>query len=178
MENNILNLIVVIVILLEELEGEIYMSEKTFTFGAVSPNVAMIKYKGKPMNIDEVVNKLNEQLSIINRNKISMNTMISNMEKLEKENRELNSIKKFAEKNGINIFDIDTVFHNCWNDNANLVAKIKKQKDEINYWKNKYANVVKEVNRLFKEMKQPITINLTKEDEKELRKLLGLIDDE
>lgn len=27
-------------------------------------------------------------------------------------------------------------------------------------------------------MKQPITINLTEEDEKELRKLLGLIDDE
>ena len=32
--------------------------------------------------------------------------------------------------------------------------------------------------RLFEEMKQPITINLTEEDEKELRKLLGLIDDE
>lgn len=31
--------------------------------------------------------------------------------------------------------------------------------------------------RLFEKMKQPITINLTKEDEKELRKLLGLVDD-
>ncbi len=35
-----------------------------------------------------------------------------------------------------------------------------------------------QLRRLFKEMKQPITINLTEEDEKELRKLLGLIDDE
>ena len=36
----------------------------------------------------------------------------------------------------------------------------------------------KQLRRLFEEMKQPITINLTEEDEKELRKLLGLIDDE
>ena len=35
-----------------------------------------------------------------------------------------------------------------------------------------------QLRRLFEEMKQPITINLTEEDEKELRKLLGLIDDE
>ena len=35
-----------------------------------------------------------------------------------------------------------------------------------------------ELRRLFEEMKQPRTINLTEEDEKELRKLLGLIDDE
>ena len=36
------------------------MSEKRFTFGAVSPNVAMIKDNGEPMNIGEVVDKLNE----------------------------------------------------------------------------------------------------------------------
>ena len=35
-----------------------------------------------------------------------------------------------------------------------------------------------QLRRLFVEMKQPITINLTEEEEKELRKLLGLIDDE
>ena len=35
-----------------------------------------------------------------------------------------------------------------------------------------------QLRRLFVEMKQPITINLTEEDEKELRKLLGLIDEE
>lgn len=35
-----------------------------------------------------------------------------------------------------------------------------------------------QLRRLFVEMKQPITINLTEEEENELRKLLGLIDDE
>ena len=42
------------------------MSEKRFTFGAVSPNVAMIKDNGEPMNIGEVVDKLNEQQDTIN----------------------------------------------------------------------------------------------------------------
>ena len=37
------------------------MSEKRFTFGAVSPNVAMIKNNGEPMDIGEVVDKLNTQ---------------------------------------------------------------------------------------------------------------------
>lgn len=48
--------------------------------------------------------------------------------------------------------------------------------------KDRYYVKIKEENdqlrRLFEEMEQPITINLTEEDEKELRKLLGLIDDE
>ena len=41
------------------------MSEKRFSFGAVSPNVAMIKDNGEPMDIGEVVDKLNEQQFII-----------------------------------------------------------------------------------------------------------------
>ena len=41
------------------------MSDKRFTFGAVSPNVAMIKDNGEPMNIGEVVDCLNEQQDII-----------------------------------------------------------------------------------------------------------------
>lgn len=43
------------------------MSDKQFTFGAVSPNVAMIKDNGEPMNIGEVVDKLNEQQATIER---------------------------------------------------------------------------------------------------------------
>ena len=43
------------------------MSEKRFTFGAVSPNVAMIKDNGEPMNIGEVVDTLNEQQNTIKR---------------------------------------------------------------------------------------------------------------
>ena len=41
------------------------MVEKRFSFGAVSPNVAMIKDNGEPMDIGEVVDKLNEQESVI-----------------------------------------------------------------------------------------------------------------
>jgi len=43
------------------------MSEKRFTFGAVSPNVAMIKDNGEPMNIGEVVDLLNEQQATIRK---------------------------------------------------------------------------------------------------------------
>ena len=42
------------------------MSEKRFTFGAVSPNFAMIKDNGEPMDTEEVVDKLNEQQATIN----------------------------------------------------------------------------------------------------------------
>ena len=43
------------------------MSEKRFGFGAVSPNVAMIKDNGEPMGIGEVVDCLNEQQATISR---------------------------------------------------------------------------------------------------------------
>ena len=49
---------------------------------------------------------------------------------LEKENFELKSIKRFAEKNRINIFHIETAFRNCWNDNAKLVGENKQLKKE------------------------------------------------
>lgn len=41
------------------------MSEKRFTFGPVSPNFAMIKDNGKPMDTEEVVDCLNEQQATI-----------------------------------------------------------------------------------------------------------------
>lgn len=61
---------------------------------------------------------------------------------IKKENEELKSIKRFAENNGINIFHIDTAFRNCWKDNANLVTKIRKQEDEISYWKHKVSSLL------------------------------------
>ena len=51
---------------------------------------------------------------------------------LEKENRELNSIKKFAEKNGINIFLIDEAFRKCWKDNGKLFEENEKLRQELN----------------------------------------------
>lgn len=51
------------------------MSEKRFTFGVVSQNDVEIKDNGEPMNIGEVVDKLNEQQARI--------------KELEKKNKEL-----------------------------------------------------------------------------------------
>ena len=48
------------------------MTEKRFTFGAVSPNVAMIKDNGKPMDIGEVVDCLNEQQATIQQLKAKL----------------------------------------------------------------------------------------------------------
>ena len=53
------------------------------------------------------------------------------IEDLEKENRELNSIKKFAERNGINIFLIDEAFRKCWKDNGKLFEENKYLKKRI-----------------------------------------------
>lgn len=52
-----------------------------------------------------------------------LNEQQATIRSLKKENRALNSIKKFAEDNGINIFYIDTAFRNCWNDNAKLIEE-------------------------------------------------------
>ena len=43
---------------------------------------------------------------------------------------------------------------------------------------NKLAEENEQLRRLFEEKEQPITINLSEEDAKELRKLLGLVEDE
>ena len=43
---------------------------------------------------------------------------------------------------------------------------------------NNLAEENEQLRRLLEEKEQPITINLTEEDAKELRKLLGLVDDE
>lgn len=57
------------------------------------------------------------------------------IEYTEKENRELNSIKKFAEKNGINIFLIDEAFRKCWKDNGKLFEENEKLRKELNKYK-------------------------------------------
>lgn len=65
------------------------MSEKRFSFGAVSPNIATIKENGNPLNIGEIVDILNNQNKQIRQ--------------LEEENREL--IKKvFLFEKGITIY--------------------------------------------------------------------------
>ena len=49
---------------------------------------------------------------------------------LTKENKELNSIKKFAERNGINIFHIDKAFQKCWKDNSKLLDENERLQQE------------------------------------------------
>ena len=52
-------------------------------------------------------------------------------QRLEKENEQLKSIKKFADRNGICIFNIDEAFRRCWQDNAKLVKENEKLKSTV-----------------------------------------------
>ena len=75
---------------------------------------------GIPMHYSTIVNRLNEQHKTITR--------------LEKENEQLKSIKKFADRNGICIFNIDEAFRRCWQDNAKLVKENEQLKSENQSW--------------------------------------------
>lgn len=85
------------------------MSEKRFSFGAVSPNVATIKENGNPLDIGEIVDILNnqeEQIRQLEEEKIELMEdnacQYREMQKLESENEEL--IRKvFLFEKGINI---------------------------------------------------------------------------
>lgn len=48
------------------------MTEKRFTFGPVSPDFAMIKDNGEPMDTEEVVDYLNEQQATIEQQEQSI----------------------------------------------------------------------------------------------------------
>lgn len=57
---------------------------------------------------------------------------------LKKENAELKAVKRFAENNGINIFDINTVFRNCYDDNEKLtedIRELRKKNIELRHLK-------------------------------------------
>lgn len=64
------------------------------------------------------------------KSRLSLNTTLNLLNSLYEENEELNSIKKFADRNGICIFNIDEAFRRCWQDNAKLEDEIKFLKDE------------------------------------------------
>lgn len=82
--------------------------------------------EGILLSWEDVVKKLNEQQVTIRS--------------LKKENRALNSIKKFAEDNGINIFYIDTAFRNCWNDNAKLIEENEQLRKQIQNYEQLISN--------------------------------------
>ena len=64
-----------------------------------------------------------------------LNRFVEENEQLKKENRELNSIKKFAERNGINIFLIDEAFRKCWKDNGKLFEENEQLKKRLEHYK-------------------------------------------
>lgn len=66
------------------------------------------------------------------KKRLSLNTTLNLLNSLYEENEELNSIKKFADRNGICIFNIDEAFRRCWQDNAKLVKENNQLKSTIN----------------------------------------------
>lgn len=63
------------------------MSEQRFTFGAVSPNVSMIKLDGKPLNVEDVIVCLNKLCDEIKKQQTTITS-------LKEENEELKHWKK------------------------------------------------------------------------------------
>lgn len=84
-------------------------------------------------------NELNEHLC-------SPVEIVNELNQLSKENKDLKSIKTFAERNGINIFNIDEAFRKCWKDNGELVKENGQLKQRLNDFKH-------EIHRLKHELK-------------------------
>lgn len=56
------------------------------------------------------------------------------------ENEQLKSIKKFADRNGICIFNIDEAFRRCWQDNAKLVKENEELKGRVHVITREYMD--------------------------------------
>lgn len=93
---------------------------------------------------EKELKKKNEQISdwIEQHSKdiVKIGEQQTTIRSLKKENRALNSIKKFAEDNGINIFYIDTAFRNCWNDNAKLIEENEQLRKQIQNYEQLISN--------------------------------------
>ena len=88
--------------------------------------IDLLKQQGELEKENNKLKKQREELFIRERN------TKNELRKLKKENKELNSIKCFADNNGINIFNIDEAFRRCWNDNEKLVIKNKELQERNN----------------------------------------------
>ena len=154
-------------------------------------------------NIKYFVDLLNEQQELIEELQVSDEMGWKRAERFEKKcPKELHNkkmyikrleykVQKFKEMNGEQQATIRRLQDLCGEsdgENAKLRIENKRLEKEVNLLRptniEQYEQIQKlqeeneKLRRLFVEMKQPITIDLTEEDEKELRKLLGLIDDE
>ena len=61
------------------------------------------------------------------------------LNELNDENEQLKSIKKFADRNGICIFNIDEAFRRCWQDNAKLVKENEQLKQSYIQLKHRHS---------------------------------------
>ena len=110
------------------------MSEKKFTcvlgkdYHIINNNVDNMSYYLQDGNdVVLVINLINR---LVEENE-QLQKQVKSFETTMNATRELNSIKKFAERNGINIFLIDEAFRKCWKDNGKLFEENKYLKKMI-----------------------------------------------
>ena len=65
------------------------MSEQHFTFGAVSPNVSMIKLDGEPLNVGDVVVCLNRLCDKIKEQQSRITELENQLQKIPESIREV-----------------------------------------------------------------------------------------
>lgn len=97
--------------------------------------------KGEPLSSRKVLKlldeneKLKEEFDELKRENRELNELcgkyVIKIGRLEAENEGLISIKRFADKYGINIFIIDKAFRECWNNNRDLVKENQKLKTQL-----------------------------------------------
>lgn len=78
---------------------------------------------------DEIIFEINNWNSLNESNKVECEGIANELNKLSDENEELKSIKCFADRHGIDIFNIVEAFRKCWNDNAKLIKENEKLKN-------------------------------------------------
>ena len=91
----------------------------------------MSDYKRYYVDIDEAIIDKETRRQYETWNLIDIEAICDKLNDYDEENKESRPIKRFAERNGINIFKIDEAFHRCWNDNAKLVNENRKLKEII-----------------------------------------------
>lgn len=110
------------------------------------------------------------------KKRLSLNATLNLLNSLYEENEELNSIKKFADRNGICIFNIDEAFRRCWQDNAKLV----KENEELKKRNNNQYNQLSELWQIIEEENWEKLIAMKKqlkEDEERLQQEWKCYDD-
>ena len=132
-------------------EGVLLMStEKRFTIDVETENYENAYFEDDKFlcyedDYDAILNRLNE-ISSENKKlekenldlseeldyyKTKCASLETGLFQADRENEQLKSIKKFADRNGVCIFNIDEAFRRCWQDNAKLVKENEELKGRV-----------------------------------------------